>query len=106
VLFSDRIRIVPELFEEDEFRRRILLTLNMNRIVQHLWEAIRFDNTKALEPVFDTERPNMSTSDMGPWYTGKPCEHTQRSYAFSDRHLVWWWRARHAGRAWDRSISG
>ena len=30
-------------------RRRILLTLNMNRIVRHLWEAIRHENTQALD---------------------------------------------------------
>lgn len=44
VLRSDRIRIVPALFCQDELRRRILLTLNMTRIVQHLWEAIREGN--------------------------------------------------------------
>lgn len=80
VVRSDRIEISPPLFNQDELRRRILLTLNMNRIVQHIWEAIRFENTTALEPVFDSERPIMSTSDMRPWYTGKPCEHTQRSH--------------------------
>jgi type III restriction enzyme len=80
VIHSDRIEINPPLFSQDELRRRILLTLNMNRIVQHIWETIRFENTTALEPVFDSERPIMSTADMRPWYTGKPCEHTQRSH--------------------------
>jgi len=79
-LHSDRVRISQPLFDEDELRRRIMLMLNMNRIVQHLWEAIRFENSESLEPVFDTERPIMSTQDMRPWYTGKPCEHTQRSH--------------------------
>lgn len=80
VLRSDRIEIAPPLFNQDELRRRIMMTLNMNRIVQHIWEAIRFENTTALEPVFDTERPIMSTGDMRPWYTGKPCEHTKRAH--------------------------
>jgi type III restriction enzyme len=64
----------------DDLRRRILLTLNMNRVVQHIWEAIRFENTLQLEPVFDTERPILSTADMRPWYTSRPCEVTQKSH--------------------------
>ena len=41
-LTSGQIVISPSLFNEDEVRRRILYTLNMTKIVQHLWEAIRF----------------------------------------------------------------
>lgn len=77
---SDKIRFTPLLFQQDELRRRILLTLNMNKIVQHVWEAIRFENTESLEPIFDTDRPIRSTGDMRTWYTGKPCEHTKKSH--------------------------
>jgi type III restriction enzyme len=80
VLRSDRIAVSPALFNRDELRRRIVLTLNMNKIVQHIWEAIRFENTERLEPVFDTQRPILSTADMRPWYTGRPCEATRRSH--------------------------
>ena len=79
-LASDRLAIVPELFNQDPRRRRILLTLNMNRIVRHLWEAIRHENTQALSPVFDVERPIRSTDDMLPWYTGRPWAETRRSH--------------------------
>ena len=48
--------------------------------MQHIWEAIRFDNTEKLEPVFDPDRPIRSTGDMGAWYTGRPCERTKRSH--------------------------
>lgn len=58
----------------------VFLTLNMSKIVQHIWEAIRFANTETLVPVFDTECPIRSTGDMRPWYTGKPCAPTQRSH--------------------------
>jgi type III restriction enzyme len=77
---SDKIRISPPLFERDELRRRIVITLNMSKIVQYLWEAIRFENALTLQPVFDKERPIRSTGDMLPWYTGKPCEHTKKSH--------------------------
>jgi type III restriction enzyme len=79
-LSSDRIEIVPGLFNRDDLRRRIVLTLNMNKIVQHVWEAIRFENTEALAPVFDKERPVRSTGEMRTWFTGRPCERTLRSH--------------------------
>jgi len=62
----------PPLFSQDEVRRRILYTLNMTKIVQHLWEAIRFENALAVVPVFDKERPIRSTGDMQPWFTRRP----------------------------------
>ena len=79
-LTSGRIVISPELFSQDEVRRRILYTLNMTKIVQHLWEAIRFENTLAVVPVFDRERPIRSTGDMQPWFTRRPCEPAIRSH--------------------------
>ncbi len=79
-LTSGRIVISPELFSQDEVRRRILYTLNMTRIVQHLWEAIRFENSLAVVPVFDKERPIRSTGDMQPWFTRRPCEPAVRSH--------------------------
>lgn len=79
-LDSDKIRISPQIFYFDEFKRRVLITLNMERIVQHIWEAILFENTESLEPIFDKEHPIRSTGDMRTWYTGKPCEYTQKSH--------------------------
>lgn len=52
----------------------------MTKVVQHIWEAIRFENAERLEPVFDRDRPIRSTADMGTWYTGKPCDYTDRSH--------------------------
>ena len=77
---SDFIEINPPLFSVDAIRRRILITLNMSKIVQHIWQAIYLENTEVIEPVFDPEHPIRSTSDMRPWYTGKPCEYTQKSH--------------------------
>lgn len=65
---SGRVVVDPPLFNDDDKRRRIVITLNMTKIVQHIWEAIRFENALTLEPVFDTERPIRSTGDMLPWY--------------------------------------
>ena len=77
---SDKISITPALFNQDGLNRRLVITLNMTKVVHHIWEAIRFENTEKLEPVFDRDRPIRSTGDMGTWYTGKPCEYTSRSH--------------------------
>lgn len=77
---SDRIRIHPPLFYQDELRRRLIITLNMSRVVQHVWEAVRQENTEKLVPVFDRDHPIRSTSEMRTWYTGKPCERTRKSH--------------------------
>lgn len=58
---SGRISITPALFHQDELKRRLIITLNMTRVVQHIWEAIRFENTEALEPVWEDAR----TGDQG-----------------------------------------
>ena len=79
-LRSGRIVIEPCLFAEDELKRRLMLALNMTRIVQHLWQAIRFENAEGLTPVFDRDRPIRSTGDMVTWYTGRPCDRTARSH--------------------------
>ena len=77
---SDSIRITPALFRHDDLKRRLIITLNMTKVVQHVWEGIRFENTERLEPVFDRDRPIRSTGDMATRYTGKPCERAARSH--------------------------
>ena len=79
-LLSDKVRVIPPLFNEDELRRRIVLTLNMKKVVQHIWQQIRFENTEAIEAVFDADFPIRSTGGMSTWYTGKPCEPATKSH--------------------------
>ncbi|MFO7726665.1 MAG: hypothetical protein R6V45_14105, partial [Oceanipulchritudo sp.] len=77
---SDWIEITPPLFYQDELRRRLIITLNMSRVVQHVWEAVRQENTERITPVFDRDHPIRSTGDMRTWFTGKPCERTRKSH--------------------------
>jgi len=79
-IYSDKILINPPLFYQDDLKRRLLITLNMNKVVQHIWEAIHFENAESVVPIFDTERPIRSTWDIQTWWTGKPCEPTKRSH--------------------------
>jgi len=77
---SDKIGIKNDLFHQDDRKRKILIILNMNRIVQHIWSEIRAVNTEKLTPVFDKEKAIRSTGDMRTWYTSKPCERTEKSH--------------------------
>lgn len=79
-ILSEKIQILPALFYQDDMRRRILITLNMNKAVQHIWEAVRFENTESIAPIFDRDNPIRSTGDMRTWWTGKPCQPTKRSH--------------------------
>lgn len=77
---ADHLVIHPPLFYQDDLRRRLIITLNMSRVVQHIWEAVKQENTERLTPVFDRDHPIRTTGEMRTWYTGKPCEHTGRSH--------------------------
>ena len=79
-LDSDRIRIVPELFNQNEKRRQFVIALNMAKMIRHFWQAIDFNNTERTALVLDSNHPIRSTSDMRPWRTGKPCEFTRKSH--------------------------
>lgn len=61
-------------------RRRLTITLNMSRVVEHVFSAIQCANEEHIVPVFDPDRPIRSTGDMRTWYTGKPCERTTKSH--------------------------
>ena len=87
---SEHIAISPPLFYQDELRRRIIITLNMSRIVQHVWDTVRQENTEKLMPVFDRDHPLRSTTDMRTWYTGKPCERTKKSHINVSVHDSTW----------------
>ena len=77
---SDAVAVAPAPFAGDPRQRRLVLALNMTKVAQHVWGAVRRENAETLEPVFDRDRPIRSTGDMRPWHTGKPCEHTKRSH--------------------------
>ncbi|MDD4429648.1 MAG: DEAD/DEAH box helicase family protein [Paludibacter sp.] len=77
---SDKITVKHDLFHQDNSKRKILIILNMNKIIQHIWTQIRAENTEKLSAVFDKERPIRSTGDMRTWFTSKPCEWLDKSH--------------------------
>ena len=70
---------IPSLFHQDPLRKRILITLNMDVVVQHLLRYLVEQNHERIEPVFDSEFPIGSTQNMRTWYTTKPCLPTVKS---------------------------
>ena len=79
-IYSNKIVIKNPLFNQDEARKRILIMLNMNKVVQHIWNEIRAVNTEALTPVFDKESPIRSSADIRTWWTSKPNEAFDKSH--------------------------
>jgi type III restriction enzyme len=75
---SDRV-VIPSLFHQDPVRKRILLALNRDVLVQHLLRHIYPRNSERIEPIFDEEFPIGSTAWMRTWYTTKPCMPTVKS---------------------------
>ena len=93
-LDSDKLVIQSESYRED-LKKRLLILLNLNKIVQHLFSAIRAENTEKLVPIFDKEIPIKSTGKMITWYTSKPCELANKSHI---SHVVY-------DSAWEASES-
>jgi len=83
-LSSDRLSI-PSLFHSDPLRRRILIALNVDLVVQHLMRHLIEANTESLTPIFDEDNPIGATGQMRTWYTTKPCFPTTKSHI---SHLV------------------
>ncbi len=78
-LQCDKLVIANTTFRE-ELRRRVLISLNMSKIVQHIWNEISYENTESINIVYDKEKPIKSTADMMPWYSSKPVEYTRKSH--------------------------
>lgn len=76
---SDKLVIKSKYYRED-LRKRLLILLNLNKIVQHLFGEIKFENTGKLIPIFDKEIPIKSTSKMVTWYTVRPCALSNHSH--------------------------
>lgn len=77
--FASQRLSIPSLFHQDPLRKRILISLSIDRVVQHLLRFVTEQNLERIEPVFDEEFPIGSTRNMRTWYTTKVCHPTVRS---------------------------
>jgi len=79
-LNSEKIKVIPELYNQDRWKRQLVISLNMSRVVRHFLNMIQEENTQKAELVLDENYPIRSTEDMRPWRTGKPFEATNKSH--------------------------
>lgn len=70
---------IPSLWHQDEIRRRILIAMYIDRLVEHVSRFVKQQNRESIEAVFDKEYPIGSTSHMRTWYTTRPCHPTEKS---------------------------
>jgi len=78
-LESGLVQVDPPLFYQDPLRQRIIYTLNLRKIVRHLYQEIQCANTEQIVPVLDTRHPVHRASEMLPWHTSRPCFKTSQS---------------------------
>ena len=77
---SDRIRVFPDVFNDDPDKRKLVIHLEMSKVVQHLAQIVRFENTESTELILDRERKTRSTAEMPSWATGRPVFPSSRSH--------------------------
>lgn len=75
---SDKI-IFDDYDSEDVLRKRLLITLNMRKIVEHLSLFISNMNRKEFKIIYNQSHPIISTFNMNSWWSSKPCIPTQKS---------------------------
>lgn len=77
-LASGKLQIAS-LYHSEELRKRILVSMCLDRIAQYLVKAMSQQSAERLELVFDEEQPIGSTGYARTWYTTRPTRPTQKS---------------------------
>ena len=77
---SGKITVTPELFETDIRRRKLLLCLNMDRVIRHMWQGIRSRSYEEIVAMFPQGKRERSTGEMASWYTSRPAYRTHKSH--------------------------
>ncbi len=70
---------IPSLFHQEPLRKRILVALTIDSVVQHVVAHLQQQNATRFEPVFDPEFPIGSTRLMRTWYSTRPILVTSKS---------------------------
>ena len=78
-LGSGLVQVDPPLFYQDPLRQRVVYTLNLRKIVRHLYQEIQCANTLQIVPVLDSRSPVRRASEMLAWHTSRPCFKTTKS---------------------------
>ncbi|NMM97588.1 type III restriction-modification system, res subunit [Bifidobacterium sp. DSM 109959] len=78
---SDSIAFNPPLADwGDEDLHKAFLILAANDIVQHVYDALTYEDASDWVPVIDDAQRVRSTKDMATWYTKRECHPTRHSH--------------------------
>lgn len=64
----------------DDLRIKMTILFNMQKVVSHVCKSIMDSNVEKRQIHLNANKPIKSTSEMRPWSTKKPCEHTTKSH--------------------------
>ena len=78
-IHSSKIEVKLPLFYGTEKLRSILIALNMQKITNHIGNAIRSSSKEAPSLILDPVRPVRSTASSMTWYTTKPAQPVKKS---------------------------
>lgn len=78
-LESDKIEFKLPQFVGTEELKRIVIALNLQKIINHIGNFIRSSSKEAPAVILDAVRPVRSTATAPIWYTSKPTQPIQKS---------------------------
>ncbi len=84
-LASDKLIIRVPAFKHAELLKRIVISLNLQKIVDHVGQFIKASSIENPIAILDNVRPQRSTASAPTWYTSKP---TQPVYKSQMSHVV------------------
>ena len=84
-MVSDKLIIKVPAFKHAELLKRIVISLNLQKIVDHVGQFIKASSIENPIAILDNVRPQRSTASAPTWYTSKP---TQPIYKSQMSHVV------------------
>ena len=78
-LESDKIEYKLPLFYGTGDLKRIVIALNLQKIINHIGNFIKSSSKEAPAAILDAVRPTRSTATSATWYTTKPTQPIQKS---------------------------
>jgi type III restriction enzyme len=78
-LASDKLQMKVPIFAGTEKLKNIIMALNLQKIITHIYELIRSSSEEEPTAIFDSVRPKRSTATAPVWYTSKPTQPIKKS---------------------------
>lgn len=92
IRMAQLVRLVQEAFDRKKIRIKnshyttsdsfgqVCCMLHLDKIVRYIWNNVHADNIKRLTPVYNKERPQLSTAHVRSWHTKQNVAWVQKSH--------------------------